>query len=258
MYSPLFREGSPHDLIAPMYEAGYAIRTGLVDPEFTVALLQELKDNRKYEEGHARDGEGPGIFHDGNILASLGHMPRLAEYHGALTEAINDVSGYRRDHLTYLTTRVCPVKAMSTRIHRNDKRGGPWLATLTMAGSGSVNVYQDNVIEPGKELTLQGDGSDPNPLSASVMGVGDGWGIYSGDWNPPHAGGLNTSDEPKVLLLLYGWMARDEYPSRGEQPAAPSPSIEVPAQYVKPVRYQALPAPEAKRSRFPRLPLFHS
>lgn len=43
MASTIFTEGMPHGLIAPMYDDGYGIQPGLVDPEFATRLLENLK-----------------------------------------------------------------------------------------------------------------------------------------------------------------------------------------------------------------------
>ena len=101
---------------------------------------------------------------------------------------------------------------MSSNVHRNDKVAGSWLVTLTVEGGGSINVYSDDVIDQGQEIKLTGDNTDPVPLVSSPMTIGDAWGAYSGEWTAPHAGSLNTSPDPKVLVLLYGWDARNMYP----------------------------------------------
>ena len=195
-----------------MFEEGYGVEQNLVDPEFATALLGELKANQMYNEGGARLGREPGVHHEPDILSKIGGMPLLAEYRNGLNDAITEVSGFEHPHLTYLTTRVCPVREMSSNIHRNDKKAGPWLVTLTVEGDGSINVYDDEVIDKGQEIKLAGDDTDPVPLITSPMTVGDAWGAYSGLWTAPHAGGLNMSKDPKVLILLYGWCARSRYP----------------------------------------------
>lgn len=144
-------------------------------------------------------------------------MPLMSEYLGGLNDAINNITGFRRNHLTYLTVRACPVGEMSTRIHRNDRVAGPWMVALTIAGSGSFNIYDNDVIGPGEEITLYGDDEDPEPLDSSDMEVGDSWGIYSQEWSAPHAGGPSTSPFPKVIAILYGWAVRDEYPHRAQR-----------------------------------------
>jgi hypothetical protein len=216
MSSSIFREGMPHGLLTPMYDEGYAIETNLVDPEFATALFTELKTNDMYTDGQAQLGRGPGVFHDPEIVQSLDRMPRLAEFRKILDDAITEVSGFRFEHLTYLTVRACPVGEMSSNIHRNDDAAGPWLVALTVAGSGSFSVYRDDVIRQGQEIVVNGDELDPEPLASSEMGVGDAWGIYSKERSAPHAGGRNTSPDPKVLLLLYGWYVRDMYPYRDQ------------------------------------------
>lgn len=216
MTSHIFREGMPHGLIEPMYDDGFGIETNLVDPEFANALFRELRANDKYSVGGAWEGREPGVYHDPSIVRSLCVMPRLAEYRNTLNDAITEVSGFDYDHLTYLTVRACPVESMSSQIHRNDDRSGPWLVALTVAGSGSFNIYRNNVIGQGEEKPIKGEWSDPKPLASSPMRAGDAWGIYSKEWSAPHAGGPNTSPDPKVLLLLYGWMARNEYPYKDQ------------------------------------------
>lgn len=216
MTSQIFREGMPHGLLAPMYDDGFAIETNLVDPEFASSLLTELKENDMYSVGGAEVGREPGVYHDPSISRSLHAMPRLAEYRNTLNNAITEVSGFDYDHLTYLTVRACPVGEMSSQIHRNDDMAGPWLVALTVAGSGSFNVYRNNVIAQGEERRLRGDWSDPKPVASSPMRAGDAWGIYSKEWSAPHAGGPNTSPDPKVLLLLYGWCARNDYPYKNQ------------------------------------------
>lgn len=210
--SGIYVSGGPESLIVPMYEQGYGVDPGLVDPDFAQALLRELKAHDKYCEGGAREGREPGVKHDSEIVKRLGSMPLLAEYRNSLNQAITEASGFEHEHLTYLTVRVCPVGAMSSRIHRNDTWAGPWLVTLTAEGSGSINVYDDSVLEDGEEISLTGTDTDPTPLASSTMEAGGAWGAYSGEWTAPHAGGLNTSVDPKVLVLLYGWGARSAYP----------------------------------------------
>ncbi len=217
MSSSFFNEGMPHGLIAPMYDDGYSIQSDLVDPAFAAELFRELKDNGKYEVGEAETGKWPGVEHDPYIVESLDEMPRLNEYWQALEDAITEVSGFKhpsKPHLTYLTVRACPVGEMSSQIHRNDRAAGPWLVSLVVAGSGSFNVYSSSVIRQGEEIQLYGDRDDPEPIASADMSIGDAWGIYSKEWSAPHAGGLNTSRHPKVLLLLYGWRVCDEYPHR--------------------------------------------
>lgn len=204
----------PQGLVLPTYDQGYGISPQFVDPEFATDLLDELKENDKYYEGTAGSGGLPGVRHDPDIVRSLGNMPRLTEYRNSLNEAIIEATGVRRDHLTYLTVRVCPVAEMSSDIHRNDRAAGPWLITLTVAGSGSFNIYEDNLLEPGQEIPLRGDGLDPSPIASSRMGAGDAWSIYSRERSAPHAGGPSTSLYPKVLVMLYGWNVRGEYPFR--------------------------------------------
>jgi hypothetical protein len=214
MSSSIFIEGMPHSMVAPMLENGYAIEQDLVDPIFASALLSELKDNDMYKEGRARFGGNPGVFHNDRILRHLPYMPRLAEYRNRLNDAITDVSNFSFEHLTYLTVRVCPIREMSSRIHRNDRVAGPWLVSLTVAGSGSFNVYDNGIIEEQEEKELLGNETDPAPIASSDMSIGDAWGIFSQDWSAPHAGGLNTSRYPKVLVMLYGWNISEQYPNR--------------------------------------------
>lgn len=216
MNTTIFRDGTAHGLIRPMYEAGYAIEKDCVDPEFANALLQELKREGMYHEGGARLRGEPGVYHDSEIFERLQtkDMPLLREYRNQLDSAITDVSGFRRTHLTYLTVRVCPVDEMSSRIHRNDRAAGPWLITLTAAGSGSFNVYPQETIDLGEEIEIDGSDNDPTPLAGSEMKTGGAWGIYSREASAPHAGGMNTSRGPKVLIMLYGWYASQDYPYR--------------------------------------------
>jgi hypothetical protein len=223
MSSRVFAEGMPHGLITPMYDDGYAIEPGFIDPDFATALFGELKTNDMYSVGGAEVGRGPGVYHNDSIVESLGWMPRLAEYRNTLNDAITEVTGFDFPHLTYLTVRACPVGEMSSQIHRNDDAAGPWLVALTVAGSGSFNIYPNDVIGHGEERELTGDPSDPVPLASSDMGAGDAWGIYSKEWSAPHAGGLNTSSDPKVLVLLYGWHVRNRYPARDPDNVPPRP-----------------------------------
>jgi len=216
MSSSIFREGAPHGLLRPMYDDGFAIEPGLVYPEFAAELLDELKIHGKYADEAAVLGRGPEVKHDSEILHRLHGMPRLAEYRQGLNDAITEVSGFDHEHLTYLTVRACPVERMSSNIHRNDSAAGPWLVALTVAGSGSINMYRNDVIEQDEEIVLRGNGTDPEPFVSSPMDVGGAWGIYSKEWSAPHAGGPNTSPDPKVLVLLYGWYALDRYPHKNQ------------------------------------------
>ena len=187
----------------------------MVDPEFADRLLTELIDNRQYSVGDALTGTEAGVHHNEHIMRYLGSLPLLAEYRKKLNDTITEVSGFYYEHLTYLTVRVCPnQRKMSTRIHRNDKRGGPWLVTLTVAGSGSVNIYPDELLRyEGHEIDLDStEGKSAEPMATSPMQTGDAWGAYSMNWSAPHAGGPNTSGQnPKVLVLLYGWEDRMAY-----------------------------------------------
>ncbi len=214
MGARIFSEGMPQDLVAPMFNNGYAIKPGMVDEDFAADLFAELLANGQYCVGEAERGTGPGVFHNPSILKYLGGMPLLREYRHTLNEAITDVSGYSREHLTYLTVRACPVGEMSTRIHRNDRKAGPWLVALTVASRGSFGIYPDSLLAPGDEIPLLGNDRDPETLAWSEMGAGDAWGIYSREWSAPHAGGPNSSPDPKVLVLLYGWNVIDHYPHR--------------------------------------------
>ncbi len=203
----IFQEGSLEALLQPSLEDGFGIQKGLVVPDYAADLRSELIYKGKFPNDHTVDRNQPQARHDSEILHRLssGDMPLLEQYITELNAGISNVTGVEKDHLTYLTVRVCPVNEMSTRIHRNDEAAGPWLVSLVLGGSGSFMVYDDSILDAGEEIELVGDGSDPEPIAASDMERGDGCAIYSGRIASPHAGGRNTSVGPKELLLLYGW-----------------------------------------------------
>lgn len=209
-----FKDGSGHELIEPMYRDGYSVATDFVDGEFAAELYWELTNNKLLKSIDPLEPREPRVTHVQGIDSRLPQLPFLREYRDALNDAITDVSGFRYNHLSYLTVRTCPTEGMSTRVHRNDSCAGPWLVSLTIAGAGSFGVFPDHVIAPEKEITLRDDSNDPEPLAWSDMKAGDAAGIYSGEWSAPQAGGLTTSPDPKVVMLLYGWMARENYPFR--------------------------------------------
>jgi hypothetical protein len=200
-----FNTGSPGDLILPSLEVGYGIRRDFVKKDFSARLFEELKNNRMYSVGGSVDRGEPGVYHNSDILSELEGMPLLDHYISGLNDSISEITGDSEEHLTYLTVRSCPVGEMSTWIHRNDRRAGPWLVSLVLDGSGSFSVYDNDVIEEDEEIELIGDDSDPIPITTSAMSQGDACAIYSENIAHPHAGGRNTSIGPKVLLLLYGW-----------------------------------------------------
>lgn len=85
-----------------MYEVGYDIDPDLVDPDFARSLLRELKANKLYDEGSARQGREPGVVHRDDILSCLDSTPLLRGYLSSLNEEIVDITGQGGHHLTYL------------------------------------------------------------------------------------------------------------------------------------------------------------
>ncbi len=212
----VFSDGMPEGLVRPMYDEGFALEQEFVDPDFAKELLAELVRHEKYRDGLAYDGKSPDVYHDNKFLKKLDSMPRLAEFTRTINDTISDVTGYHREHLTWLTVRACPVGEMSSNIHRNDQTAGPWLVALTVAGSGSINIYPDDTVSGREEIVLTGTAQDPRPIASAEMRTGDVWGIYSKEWSAPHAGGPNTSLYPKVLVMIYGWGVRNQYPFRNQ------------------------------------------
>ena len=217
MTSEAFRDGDGRSMIEPMYDNGYAAARELVDPEYLDRIYAELKvANAVPNMNSANLGRGPSVEHNPEIDSILGKTPTLREFRDTLNHTITDVSGFQRNHLSYLTVRGCPVESFSSHIHRNDDRSGPWLVAFVLTGSGSIQLYNDDVIGQGEEIALNGDESDPQPMATAQQEVGDGWGAYTKEWSIPHAGGRNAGIGPKVIMLLYGWEARHLYPFKGD------------------------------------------